>query len=216
LKKKVEKAAEAKKASQALSVQEVRKLAECEKAIQENNNSFFLAGKALLEIRDGKLHKAEFTSFNKYCEGRWGSSGSHARRLIDAYRLVTTLRSEIPRIGGGRLPRNEFQARLILRLRKEKDWVKSWKALLKVANQRRVEIDGKLIEEICAKGSAKGGHKKPHPDAKARWAKSDEPELTYVKEAIALASTARVEAEDYSLKDWIRFLDNLESMLESV
>jgi hypothetical protein len=212
----MDKATEAKKVKKTLSAQEVKKLAECEKAIQENNQSFFLAGKALLEIRDGKLHKAEFTSFNEYCEGRWGFSGSHARRLIEAYQLVTMLRSEIPGLGEDRLPRNEFQARLFLRLQKEKNWVKSWKALLKVANKRKVEISGALIEKICAKGSAKGGHKKPHPDAKARFAKDEEPDLRRVTEAIGLVSTARMEAEDYSIKDWIKFLDNLESTLESV
>lgn len=40
-------------------------------------------GRALREIRDGRLYKATHKSFAAYCHERWDLSRSHAYRLID-------------------------------------------------------------------------------------------------------------------------------------
>lgn len=49
-------------------------------------------GNALLAIRDGKLYKeAGYTSFEKYCQERWGWSRATAYRSIDSARVAAEL-----------------------------------------------------------------------------------------------------------------------------
>jgi len=216
LKKKMEKATEAKKAKDALTAEEVKKLAECEEAIQENSKMYFLAGESLTQINEERLYKADFTDFDKYCEGRWGFSGSHARRLMDSYELVKKLRSGIPHLGDDELPQNEFQARLYMDLREEKHWVRSWKTLLKAAKEKEVVITATLIRAVCGKADEDGGCKKPHPKAKAKIMDSSEPQLEYVNTALGLVEDARSDAENYSLRDWNKFLDEIEVTLERI
>ena len=47
-----------------------------------------VSGLALMEIRDGRLYRAEFGTFEEYCNQRWGWERAHAYRLIDAAQVV--------------------------------------------------------------------------------------------------------------------------------
>ena len=214
MKTKVGKATEAKKAKETLTAEEVKKLAKCEEAIQENSKMYFLAGESLTQISEERLYKAEFTDFDRYCEGRWGFSGSHARRLMDSWKLVEKLRSGIPNLGDAELPENEFQSRLYMELREEKHWVRSWKRLLKAVKEKGTPISANLIREVCGKADEDGGVKKPHPKAKAKIMEADEPELEQIKSALGMIEDAKIQAEDFSLKDWQLFLDEIETVLE--
>jgi hypothetical protein len=197
------------------SEEKAKALAECEQAIQANSKMFAQAGEALTKISAESLYKPEFTSFDKYCEGRWGFSGSHARRLIDGYKLVKKLRSAVPKFGDDELPQNEFQARLYMDHRDEKHWLASWRKLLKTSKEKGLPISASLIRDVCGK-SAENDTKNPHPKAKAKVMEIDEPRLEYVNTALSRIEDAKVHAEDYSLKDWNTFLDEIESLLEHV
>jgi len=210
----MDKAGGSREVVETLSTVEVKKLAECEEAIRENSKMYFLAGDALTQINDERLYKAEFTSFDKYCEGRWGFSGSHARRLMEAYELVKKLQSAIPKIGDEELPQNEFQARLYRDLHEEKHWVRCWRTLLKVAKERSVPISTALIEE-CAGEPKAGRSKKPSTKAKARHSRDEPADDEHVREALNMISNAKRQVDDFGPKDWEKFLADLESILEN-
>lgn len=85
-------------------------LAACEAAIDSLRVAFWAAGKALQVIRDARLYRASYDSFEEYCEGRWQMRRAHADRLIRAWPLAERLNT----IGSREL--NEGQVRELLPL----------------------------------------------------------------------------------------------------
>lgn len=70
-----------------LSVPESKRLAECESTIQSGRQTFMEVGKALLEIKTGKLYRASHKTFEQYTEARWGWGASRARQIINAVQI---------------------------------------------------------------------------------------------------------------------------------
>jgi hypothetical protein len=66
----------------------------------------------LLAIRDGRLCRDEYATFEDYCRERWGSNRAHAYRLIEAAATV----AELSPIGDTPPPTNEAQARELARI----------------------------------------------------------------------------------------------------
>ena len=67
-----------------LTAGEAKALAACEKIIETAADSL---GKALAEIRDSRLYRAEYSSFEAYCQGRWGRGRRWASREISVCSL---------------------------------------------------------------------------------------------------------------------------------
>jgi hypothetical protein len=64
-------------------------LQECEAIIETNYRAFVEVGLALLRIKEMKWYKAAgFSSFESYCNERWGMSKSYAYRTIGAAQFV--------------------------------------------------------------------------------------------------------------------------------
>src|SRR5690349_7927128 len=76
-----------------LSIQESQQLAELEATIERSANE---VGKALLEIRDRRLYREEFASFEIYCRERWQVGDRHARRLIASAEAIENIRPKGP------------------------------------------------------------------------------------------------------------------------
>jgi len=70
-------------------------------------STFYEVGQALLEIRERKLYRAAFSSWDAYCKLRWGFGRSQGYRLITAA-ILTDQRTA----AGEPPPENEHQARL--------------------------------------------------------------------------------------------------------
>jgi hypothetical protein len=66
-------------------------LGECEEVITRGLNSFSEVGNALLRIRDERLYKERYSSFEDYCEERWKISKTHANRLIGSSAVARNL-----------------------------------------------------------------------------------------------------------------------------
>ncbi|MEU6721592.1 hypothetical protein ABZ897_60000 [Nonomuraea sp. NPDC046802] len=66
-------------------------LAACEAAIHNLRIAYWAAGKALQVIRDARLYRADYPTFEEYCEQRWDMSRSYANRLIRAWPLTERL-----------------------------------------------------------------------------------------------------------------------------
>lgn len=92
-----------------LSEHEQATLAECEQVIERGLGTFVEVGQALLNIRDERLYRRDFATFEDYCEERWNIKRAHAYRLIAASEVVANLSP----IGDTPLPKNEGQARAL-------------------------------------------------------------------------------------------------------
>lgn len=73
--------------------------------------TFVAVGHALLAIRDHRLYRADYATFEDYCRVRWRISKTHANRLIDSAEVAENLTPL-----GVMLPTNEAQARPLAQL----------------------------------------------------------------------------------------------------
>ena len=96
----------------ALTVTESDRLAECEATIERGFRTFAEVGSALLEIRDSRLYRSEFGTFEDYCQTRWGMDRRNANRTIEAAIVVGELGSIDPKLA----PTNVGQARELVGL----------------------------------------------------------------------------------------------------
>jgi hypothetical protein len=68
---------------ESLTAQQSSRLKQLEDVIETTEKSVGKAiGEALLEINEGRLYRAEYRTFEKCCESRWGYHRSYAYRLI--------------------------------------------------------------------------------------------------------------------------------------
>lgn len=89
-----------------LTVKEEARKAHLEATIERGMQTFVEVGLALMEIRDGRLYRAEFGTFEEYCQERWGWTRQHTNRMIASAEVTTNLEPM-----GSILPATERQAR---------------------------------------------------------------------------------------------------------
>ncbi len=108
-----------------------QRLEDCEEIIQRGMGTFVEVGNALLDIRDGRLYRTEFATFEDYCRERWGFSRPRAYELINAADTVTRMSAmaDIP-------IDNERQAR----------------ALHQVVQMHGIETAANVLEEAAESG----------------------------------------------------------------
>lgn len=89
-----------------ISIYEKEQLNEYEKIIEHGLTTFVDVGLALLSIRDKKLYRETYNTFEEYCRERWGLARRQAYLLIDAASAIENV------IHGSQiLPTNERQVR---------------------------------------------------------------------------------------------------------
>lgn len=77
-----------------LSVGEKKQLRELEAIVQNGLKTFFNVGRALMAIRDGKLYRERFKTFEAYLASRWEIKRQRAYELMDAYEVAAGLPPE--------------------------------------------------------------------------------------------------------------------------
>lgn len=115
----------------ALTVSEQQALQGWESVIENGMKTFIAVGNALLQIRDLRLYRQNYNTFEDYCRSRWGMNRAHAYRLIDAANVADNL-SPI-----GDRPINEAQARPLTRLEPEQQR-EAWKEAVATAPDGKV------------------------------------------------------------------------------
>jgi len=70
---------------------ELSRFNELENVIDVGLKIFVEVGNALLEIRDSRLYREGWGTFDEYYQGRWGFTDRRARLLMSAARTVTNL-----------------------------------------------------------------------------------------------------------------------------
>ena len=76
-----------------LSIVESDNLLLYESIIERGLKTFVEVGGALLAIRESKLYRQEYGTFEEYCQERWGLKERQAYRLMDASAVVAHLES---------------------------------------------------------------------------------------------------------------------------
>jgi hypothetical protein len=94
-----------------MSQSELTQLEVCEATISAGLQTFYEVGNALLAVRDARLYRRDFASFEEYCRKRWGMGASRARQLIGAAGVAANLQG-VTNV----TPANEAQARVLARL----------------------------------------------------------------------------------------------------
>lgn len=91
-----------------------------EAVIERGVRTFVEVGAALGEIRDRKLYRDDYATFDAYCHQRWGFGKTYASRQITASRVVKGLPT------GNVLPANEAQARELARIADPEERAEVW------------------------------------------------------------------------------------------
>lgn len=94
-----------------LSTIETSALAEHEDVIERGLNTFVEVGNALAAIREEKLYRAQFDTFEDYCRTRWDFGRRRANELIASAEVVGAIAPT-----GLPVPENEGQARELSRV----------------------------------------------------------------------------------------------------
>ena len=101
--------------STALSPNERWELTSYESVIERGLKSFVEVGSALLQIRDGKLYRTAYATFEDYCQTRWGLNRNRAYQLMDAAGVVHSMQMSTM----VDMPQNERQARALVQVEPE-------------------------------------------------------------------------------------------------
>jgi hypothetical protein len=91
----------------------VVQLADLETVIERGLGTFVEVGDALAAIRDGRLYRSTHSTFEDYCQERWGFSRPRAYEMIHASEIVSSLSA----IADTPAPRTESQARALAPLK---------------------------------------------------------------------------------------------------
>lgn len=108
-------------------------LADCEERIERGLKTFIEVGQSLAVIRENRLYRAGYETFETYCQGRWGFNRHRASQLITAVDVVTNVTN-----AGLPAPANEGQAR----------------ELARVPEQERAEVWRETVERTNGKPTA--------------------------------------------------------------
>lgn len=131
-----------------LTKTETTELKSCETIIEKTQASFVECGNALSKIRDEKLFRVEFKSFEEYCKARWGWTRMRASQLIEA----ATVKKELPKSVNNCL-QNEGQARAVAKIPKEKR-VEVLKAVAKKGKVTATAITNMALEAMHIENEA--------------------------------------------------------------
>lgn len=89
---------------------EQTELEQHEATIERGLKTFYDVGTALLAIREKRLYKAEYNTFEDYCQTKWQLDRVYAYRLMSAAQVANNL------LPMGNIPENERQARPLTEL----------------------------------------------------------------------------------------------------
>jgi hypothetical protein len=87
---------------------EVSRYQQCNATIKAGLATFYAVGDALREVKESRLYREEYPSFESYCVEKWGIKRAQAHRLIGSAEVISNLSPN------GQLPENERQARELI------------------------------------------------------------------------------------------------------
>jgi hypothetical protein len=180
-----------------LTTKDLAELEKCEGILNRGLATFFEVGNALLNIRENRLYRGAFQSFEDYCRERWNIGRSYACRVMGAAERV----NQLPENGSLPRPSNEFQVRPFLKLSAE-EFPGAWKRAVSMAKSGKVTtpLAMEVIKEMTSDNT---------PARKKRRFKSKLP----LGQILILLSTAKEIIEKHESERAVEILDRIESLL---
>lgn len=126
-----------------LSLPERQELDQLEAKIEKGIGTFVEVGLALLSIRDRRLYRGAYSTFEAYCLDRWGMTRTHANRLIGAAEVAGNLAPT------GAKPACERVARPLTRLEPEEQRA-VWKDLTDNGHEPTAAEVEEMVREMEA------------------------------------------------------------------
>ena len=129
-----------------ITLDERSRLFQLEETIRQGLNTFVDVGNALLEIRDKRLYRQEYSTFEEYCREQWNMKQSRAYQFMDSAKVIGNLQSStIVEL----LPTNEAQARPLTSLEPEEQ-VEAWKRVITSTPEGKVTaaVVLKAVKEV--------------------------------------------------------------------
>ncbi len=136
-----------------LTTREQREFARAEQTIARGLKSFLEVGLALKEIRDKRLYRSEYDTFEEYCVRRWDFTRQRAFQLCAASDVVAGLTTIVDKKF---LPENEGQARPLTRLPGAAQRKRAWLLALKAARLQRRPVTAGDVEEAVRRLDGNG------------------------------------------------------------
>lgn len=129
--------------TQPLTGHEQKALRRAEGKIAKGLKLCLEVGQALNEIRQNRLYRERYDSFEDYCEKRWDLSRPRAYELCGASSVIADLSAiaDIPA-----LPANEAQARPLTRLRSGEHRKDAWLEAVRVATRQHRPVTARDVE----------------------------------------------------------------------
>lgn len=129
--------------SEILTPQESVRLCELERVIQKGKDTFVEVGNALAEIRDSRIYRATFKTFEDYCQERWQFRRDYVNKLIAASSVVSNLDTMVSK------PDNERQARPLAKLPAEQQPA-AWGKAQEIAKEEGKPVAARHVEAAVA------------------------------------------------------------------
>lgn len=187
-----------------LKADERRQLEKCEDILRNGLGTFFEVGQALLTIRDARLYRDDFSTFEAYCHQRWAMGRTYAWHLMGAAERIKLLPADTktPR------PANEFQVRPFLKLEPEA-FPKAWEQVIckaKDGNITAALVRGVVAQMAPQKRMARSDRKKRKKGAKL-------PKGCSVGGILVLLSEAKMGIEKGDTSKALETIERIESEL---
>lgn len=146
----------------ALRSSDVAKLARCEAVIESGLRTFVEVGEALMEIRDSRLYRDGFGTFEDYCQERWSLKRQRAYEIMDAAAVVSEI-SDTP-------PDREAHAAALAPLRDEPEKLReAWAEAQQRADTNGHKVTAQAVREVVAEIKPRPSASRPlDPDVMER------------------------------------------------
>jgi SAM-dependent methyltransferase len=136
-----------------LTTREQREFARAERTIAKGLKSFLAVGMALKQIRDNRLYRQRYGTFEEYCARRWDFSRPRAYALCAASEVI----ADLSPIGDIRLlPENEAQARPLTRLKAPEHRQRAWEMAVEMAAAEERPVTARDTEEAVRRLDGNG------------------------------------------------------------
>lgn len=144
---------------EALSLTEQTELQEMEGIIETGLRTFYEVGRAMATIRDSRLYREAYDTFEEYCKDRWDMGINYADRLLRSTKVIENIKS----VPMGTKPANERQTRPLTKLGTKQLQQEAWEKVVETAPEGKVTarhvskvvsemLDANTIKEVGKKG----------------------------------------------------------------
>lgn len=155
--------------SEAITIQESARLVELEDVIERGLSNFIKVGEALVEIRDKRLYRVEYRTFEEYCREEWQMTQQYATQLCRSSQVAAMLESET-KVS----PTKEAHARPLTKLETPAEQREAWTEAVEQSGGKPAAKDVEAaVEKVQERKTRPLPEYSPTPEAAERIAEAE-------------------------------------------